>query len=75
MHAMAKSSSDRLPRQSTLTGLAACLFTGGVAPNQNPTNNRSMGDLYATLSNAMGAPATTSYGTIASRGVITELLA
>jgi len=30
VHAMAKSSSDRLPRQSTLTGLAACLFTGGV---------------------------------------------
>jgi hypothetical protein len=48
---------------------------GGVAPNQNPTNNRSMGDLFATLSNAMGAPPTTSYGTIAGRGVITELLA
>ena len=30
MHGMAKSSSDRLPKQSTLTGLAACLFTGGV---------------------------------------------
>jgi hypothetical protein len=27
---MASSLSDRLPRQSTLTGLAACLFTGGV---------------------------------------------
>jgi len=30
VHAMAESSSDRLPKQSTLTGLAACLFTGGV---------------------------------------------
>lgn len=49
---------------------------GGVAPNQNPTNNRSMGDLYATLSNAMGAPAaTTGYGTIKSQGIVTELLA
>jgi hypothetical protein len=27
---MASSFSDRLPQQSTLTGLAACLFTGGV---------------------------------------------
>jgi len=48
---------------------------GGVAPNQNPTMNRSMGDLFATLSNAMGAPPTTSYGTIKSQGVIKELLA
>ena len=30
MHAMTKSSSDRLPKQSTLTGLAACLCAGGV---------------------------------------------
>jgi hypothetical protein len=49
---------------------------GGVAPNQNPTMNRSMGDLYATLSNAMGAPMTTSYGTLTSgKGVVTEILA
>jgi hypothetical protein len=48
---------------------------GGVAPNQNPMNNRSMGDLFATLSNAMGAPMTTSYGTIKGQGVITELVA
>jgi hypothetical protein len=48
---------------------------GGVAPNQNPTMNRSMGDLFATLSNAMGAPATTSYGTIKGQGVIQEILA
>jgi hypothetical protein len=48
---------------------------GGVAPNQNPTMNRNMGDLFATLSNAMGAPMTTSYGPLASQGVIQELLA
>jgi hypothetical protein len=30
VHAMTQSSSNRLPRQSTLTGLAACLFTSGV---------------------------------------------
>jgi len=30
VHGMAKSSSDRLPKHSTLTGLAACLFIGGV---------------------------------------------
>jgi hypothetical protein len=49
---------------------------GGVAPNQNPTMNRSMGDLYATLSNAMGASMTTGYGTLTSgKGVIQEILA
>ena len=48
---------------------------GGVAPNQNPTMNRSMGDLYSTLSNAMGAPMTTSYGTIKGQGLVTEILA
>ncbi len=30
MQPIAKSFSDRLPQQSTLTGLAACLFTGGI---------------------------------------------
>jgi hypothetical protein len=48
---------------------------GGVAPNQNPTMNRNMGDLFATLSNAMGAPTTTSYGPRAGQGVVKELLA
>jgi hypothetical protein len=48
---------------------------GGVAPNQNPTNNRNMGDLFATISNAMGAPPTTGYGPRESQGVIQELLA
>jgi hypothetical protein len=48
---------------------------GGVAPNQNPTMNRNMGDLFATLSNAMGAPPTTGYGPRGGQGVIKELLA
>jgi hypothetical protein len=48
---------------------------GGIAPNQNPMNNRNMGDLFATLSNAMGAPATTGYGPRTGQGVIKELLA
>jgi hypothetical protein len=35
-----------------------------------------MGDLYATLSNAMGASMTTGYGTLTSgKGVIQEILA
>jgi hypothetical protein len=48
---------------------------GGVAPNQNPTMNRSMGDLFATLSNAWGAPPTTSFGPLKGQGVIKEILA
>jgi hypothetical protein len=34
-----------------------------------------MGDLFATLSNAMGAPMTTSFGPLKSQGVVKELLA
>ncbi|HVZ74916.1 MAG TPA: DUF1552 domain-containing protein [Polyangia bacterium] len=48
---------------------------GGVAPNQNPTMNRNMGDLFATLSNAMGAPTTTGYGPRMGQGIIKEILA
>jgi hypothetical protein len=48
---------------------------GGIAPNQNPMNNRNMGDLFATLSNAMGAPTTTSYGPRMGQGIVKEILA
>jgi Protein of unknown function (DUF1552) len=48
---------------------------GGIAPNQNPMNNRNMGDLFATLSNAMGAPMTTSYGPRTGQGIVKEILA
>jgi hypothetical protein len=48
---------------------------GGIAPNQNPMNNRNMGDLFATLSNAMGAPMTTSFGPRMGQGIVKEILA
>jgi len=48
---------------------------GGIAPNQNPMNNRNMGDLFATLSNAMGAPMTTGFGPRTGQGVVKEILA
>ncbi len=46
---------------------------GGIAGID--ANGRNMGDLFATLSNLMGAPTTTSYGPRESRGVIEEMLA
>jgi len=46
---------------------------GGIAGIN--ANGRNMGDLFATLSNVMGAPMTTKYGPRESRGVIEEILA
>jgi hypothetical protein len=46
---------------------------GGIAGID--AQGRNMGDLFATLSNLMGAPMTTSYGPRESRGVIEEMLA
>jgi hypothetical protein len=46
---------------------------GGIAPDQNPMSNRNMGDLFATLSTAMGAPAT-SFGPRTGQGLIKEIL-
>jgi hypothetical protein len=47
---------------------------GGIA-GVDANNNRNMGDLFATLSNLMGAPMTTSYGPREGRGICEEILA
>jgi Protein of unknown function (DUF1552) len=46
---------------------------GGIAGIN--ANGRNMGDLFATLSNLMGAPMTTNYGPRMGRGVVEEILA
>ena len=46
---------------------------GGIAGIN--ANGRNMGDLFATLSNLMGAPMTTSYGPREGRGLVEEILA
>jgi hypothetical protein len=46
---------------------------GGIAGIT--ANGRNMGDLFATLSNLMGAPMTTGYGPREGRGLVEEILA
>jgi hypothetical protein len=46
---------------------------GGIAGIN--ANGRNMGDLFATLSNLMGAPMSTSYGPRMGQGLVKEILA
>lgn len=64
-----------------LGGLGGTLKTGQFLSYGNPggiagieANGRNMGDLFATLSNLMGAPMTTGYGPREGRGLIEEIL-
>jgi len=65
-----------------LGGLGGTLKTGQYLSYGPPggiagidAHGRNMGDLFATLSNLMGAPMTTGYGPREGRGLVEEILA